>query len=273
MDVNGDVKVRKGSSNNANIWFGTETGAQVGALEVQTTASGARLLTRNSDDGSIIFRLGASAQYTAMHLQGPNTRRIGVGHGAPTCQFHVKDSGETLIKVESTASAAGLQIKSSTRQYMLAVNAAGQFHVWDDGANSGRITLAADGNVGIGRIPGAGEARLQIKTEASQSGISVETTNANEVTAVLKGGSEGATTILQLSNKMNRQTAVFQNNGNVGMGHPDYASLFSTPNANLMLVGNGDYRPVERSQNALEQSAFHSYDLDAHCRPVLCVFL
>ena len=95
-----------------------------------------------------------------MHLQGPNTRRIGVGHGAPTCQFHVKDSGETLMKVESTASAAGIQIKSSARQYMLAANAAGDFSVWDDGSNTGRITVNPNGHVGIGTVAAA--ARLDI---------------------------------------------------------------------------------------------------------------
>ena len=80
------------------------------------------------------------------------------------------------------------------------------------------MRIAGDGNVGIGKVPETGDARLQVKTDTSQSGLSLETTVATEVTAVLKGGGKSAAAILQLSNGDGDVTAKFQQDGNVGIG-------------------------------------------------------
>jgi hypothetical protein len=82
--------------------------------------------------------------------------RVGIGTATPNTNLHVYGSGNVYSQTESSTSGnCGFRLKNTTRDWYLLTDSTGAASFYDNTAGSTRLTLDANGNLGLGVTPSA----------------------------------------------------------------------------------------------------------------------
>ena len=91
---------------------------------------------------------------SSVFLADPANPKIGIGTSTPAEHMHVSGSGVQKVLVESTAAQnTGIQLSNTNRSFSMQVDGGtGNLKVVDNTSAANRLTIANDGNVGIGSL-------------------------------------------------------------------------------------------------------------------------
>jgi len=149
---------------NGNVGIGTTNPSWLltvyAASASQFTLSNATrnfILTNNAGDGLLSFNYASvnRLQFDTTN-QWFNTGNVGIGTTSPSLisgyvGLNVVNSGYTQIKLQSSASSAGIEFKpSSGNSWELQANTSSQWFVYDRTQDIVRLLINSSGNVGIG---------------------------------------------------------------------------------------------------------------------------